>query len=416
MKLDNNRRAFFELLRAGLWGDQRSVQEIKSLKVQDSVDWKKVHLLAQEQSVVGHVLQGIEWFKNHNLNADHDLNVPKVLLLQWIGEVQVIEQRNKAMNAFVAALIDKLRKEGVYAVLVKGQGIAQCYEKPLWRSSGDVDLLLSSDDYEKAKKVLLPLATDVETEYSHFKHQGMTIDGWVVELHGTMHSRLSKRVDRVIDDAQNVVFNLNDNHNHNENGVRQRVWMNGHTDVVLPGADEDVIFVFTHILHHFFFEGIGLRQICDWCRLLWTYRVSLNHGLLESRIRDAGLMTEWKAFAALAVNWLGMPVEAMPLYVSEDQNVQEFKKFKRKAEKICEFVLEVGNFGHNKMVQGSSQSEAAKPSARSSKVQGYFHRKFLSFWVRLSDMLRHFTLFPKDSIVFFGGVLRSGLHAAVRGE
>lgn len=59
-----------------------------------------------------------------------------MLLLQWIGEVQVIEQRNKAMNQFVAELIEKLRKADIYALLVKGQGIAQCYEKPLWRCSG----------------------------------------------------------------------------------------------------------------------------------------------------------------------------------------------------------------------------------------------------------------------------------------
>ena len=29
-----------------------------------------------------------------------------------------------------------------------------------------------------------------------------------------------------------------------------------------------------------------------------------------------GLMSEWKAFAAVAVDWLGMPVEAIPLYSS----------------------------------------------------------------------------------------------------
>lgn len=73
------------------------------------------------------------------------------MLLQWIGEVQVIEQRNKEMNAFVADLIEKLRKVDIYSLLVKGQGVAQCYEKPLWRSCGDVDLFLSDANYKKAK-------------------------------------------------------------------------------------------------------------------------------------------------------------------------------------------------------------------------------------------------------------------------
>ena len=86
------------------------------------------------------------------------------------------------MNAFIAELIDKLRKADIYALLVKGQGIAQCYEKPLWRCSGDVDLLLSADNYEKAKTVLMPIASEVETEYEGISHLGMTIDEWVVEL------------------------------------------------------------------------------------------------------------------------------------------------------------------------------------------------------------------------------------------
>lgn len=349
-----------------------------------------MYQLAQEQSVQGLVLQGIEELRAKGI----ELSVPRVLLLQWIGEVQVIEQRNKEMNAFIAELIEKLRKADIYALLVKGQGIAQCYEKPLWRACGDVDLLLSESNYERAKDFLTPLATDVETEFTHFKHQGMTVDGWVVELHGTLHSRLSKRVDNGIDEVQKDVFY----------GGNVRSWDNGGTQVFLPSPDNDVIFVFTHILHHFFFEGVGLRQICDWCRLLWSYKDSLNHGLLESRIRKMGLMSEWKAFGALAIENLGFPKDSMPLL--DSSNVQEFKKFKRKADKICKFVLEVGNFGHNKLVQ----------STNGSRAQGYFWRKFKSFWVRLSDMLRHFQLFPKDSIVFFGGVLRSGLHVAVRGE
>lgn len=285
--------------------------------------------------------------------------------------------------------MEQLRTEDIYAILVKGQGIAQCYKKPLWRACGDVDLLLSESNYERAKELLCPLATDVETEYTHFKHQGMTIDGWVVELHGTLHSRLSKRVDRMIDEVQKDVFY----------GGNVRSWNNDGTQVFLPSPDNDVVFVFTHILHHFFFEGVGLRQISDWCRLLWTYKDSLNYAVLESRIRKMGLMSEWKAFAAFAVKWLGMPVEAMPLFEDNDYHNGNLDK---KADKICKFVLDVGNFGHKQR--------------RNYSGMNYLKRKFVSVWGRLSDMLRHFQLFPKDSIVFFGGVLRSGLHAAVRGE
>lgn len=64
--------------------------------------------------------------------------------------------------------------------------------------------------------------------------------------------------------------------------------------------------------------------------------------------------------------------------------------------------MDVGDFGHK--------------NRRNYEGLSYLVRKFRSFWGRLSDMLRHFRVFPLDSIRFFGGVLRSGLHAAVRGE
>ena len=71
----NNKNVFFALLRAGLWGDERPVQEFKGSIVQDSVDWDEVYRLAQEQSVQGLVLQGIEELRAKNV----ELNVPKVL-------------------------------------------------------------------------------------------------------------------------------------------------------------------------------------------------------------------------------------------------------------------------------------------------------------------------------------------------
>lgn len=388
----NNQEAFFALVRAGLFpvhGEGGMVLERakRPIRAHDfsNVDWGEVYRLAEEQSVVGLVAAGIdavqgEWFKVNGSPL-----VPQEWALQFIGQTLQIEQRNKAMNEFVAKLITLLRKNDVYALLLKGQGIAQCYEKPLWRASGDVDLLLSDSNYEKAKALLLPLAEEVETEYQSLKHLGMTLKGgYVVELHGLFHSRLSRRVDKVIDEVQSDVFY----------GGSVRSWVNGRTSVFLPSADNDAIFIFTHILKHFYIEGIGLRQICDWCRLLWTYRETLDVRLLESRIRKAGLVSEWRAFGAFAVSYLGMPVEAMPLFSSS-------KKWERKAKRILGFVLETGNFGHNRMAQGSRLT-----------VHGYFARKVQGAWHKLQDFVRHARIFPLDSVKFFFHYAMNGVSVA----
>lgn len=391
MLLDKNQQAFFELLRAGLWSDGNS-----DMRIDGTTDWQEVFKLASEQSVLGLVLAGLE----HS-----DMKPSQMLLLQWIGEVQIIEQRNKEMNAFVEELFGTLREASVDAVLVKGQGIAQCYERPLWRSSGDIDLLLTEENYERAKKVLLPLATDVENEFQSFKHLGMTIDGWAVELHGTLHTRLSERVDSAIDEIQNDMFCdakmrfLEFKSSQDLRNERAKLEKSGSkVQVFLPAPDEDVIFVFTHILHHFFIDGIGLRQICDWCRLLYTYKDSLNYRLLESRIKAMGLMSEWKAFAALSIEYLGMPVEAMPLLnVNDDLNAN----LKKKADRIMEFILEVGNFGHNQ---------------RRIRSDYYVWRKMLALWRKFKNFYAHISVFPLDSVKFFCHFVINGLDAASRRE
>lgn len=383
MKKNRTIEVFFALVRAGLWSDGSP-----EIRIDGTTDWQEVYRLATEQSVLGLVLAGLE----HS-----DIKPPKVLLLQWIGEVQLIEQRNKAMNVYIAELIEGMRSEGIYTLLVKGQGLAQCYNRPNWRSSGDVDLLLSKDNYEKAKAFILPKGVLTEPEEAGKKHLAMQVGQWAVELHGTLRVGLSARVDRMLDNVQHDIFY----------GGQVRSWMNGKTQVFLPAANEDVAYVFAHILQHFYKGGIGLRQICDWCRLMWTYKDSLNYGLLEQRIKRAGLVSEWKAFGAFAVELLGMPVEAMPLLdvrcKKEDGRCEIDANLRKKADKICKFILEVGNFGHNR-----DNSYFQKHS--------YMVQKCISAWRRVKDLCRHATIFPVSSMRFFFGIMYNGFVSAVRGE
>lgn len=311
--MSHNIQAFLELVRAGLWGKEARLEQY------EEVDFEEIYSLAGEQSVVGLVTAGFE-----NIQ---DVKAPQEIVLQCIGETLQLEQTNKAMNQFIEKLVGEMLEADINTLLVKGQGIAQCYEKPLWRSSGDVDLLLSDCNYNKAKEYLLPLSSDNKPDERYSKHLGMNIDQWYVEIHGTLRTGLSGRVDKVVDEVQKEVF-------HNGN---VRSWKNGESTVFLPSPDNDVFFVFTHFIKHFYKEGMSLRQICDWCRLLWTYRDSLNHGLLEKRIRKAGLMAEWNAFAALAVDYLGMPVEAMPFY--DVRCKMDDGRCDKKAERILKHIL-----------------------------------------------------------------------------
>lgn len=369
---DNTIKAFFALVRAGLWRDGN--QEIR---IDGITDWQEVYRLATEQSVQGLVLAGLE----HS-----DIKPPKELLLQWIGEVRMIEQRNKAMNAFVAKLSEVLQKECVDFFLLKGQGVAQCYERPLWRSSGDIDLLLDDNNFYKAQEYLYSIASAHEPLLKEEKHQEFTVGAWIVELHGNQPTHFSKRTDILLDSLQDDAFNKG----------KIREWDNDGVSVKLLSPDSDVIFIFTHYLKHFFRGGIGLRQICDWCRLLWTYRETIDHVLLEERLSQMGLMSEWHAFASLAVNWLGMPKESIPIY--SDKPIWE-----RKAKRIITYVLLTGNFGHNRDFSYYNK-------------YSYIVGKLISLYWRTMDNIRYFTIFPLDSFYVLFWLIRHGMKNLIRNK
>ena len=371
MNTNKNPEVFFELIRAGLWN-----KEVRLSQYGD-IDFNKIYRLAQEQSVVGLLAAGLEHVT--------DVKVPQTIALTIAGEVLQLEQRNRAMNQFVARLVGDMRKAGIYTLLVKGQAVAQCYEKPLWRACGDVDFFLSDDNYEKAKAFLVPLASDVETEYVGAKHLGMTIDGWVVELHGSLRVGLPDRINRELDDIYADTFN---------NGS-VRSWNNSGTQIFTLSKENDIVYVFVHFFNHFYKEGVGLRQICDWCRLLWTYRKEINREQLKKWVKDMGLFSEWKAFAAFAVEYLGMPQEAIPFYSNGS-------KWRRKANRICDFVLKVGNMGVNRDLTSYDN----KP---------YLIRKTITMGMRLSDLVSHARIFPLDSMRFFPKMMFNGVRSAMKG-
>lgn len=285
--------AFFELVRAGLWE-----KEVR-LSQYGSIDYNEILRLSEEQSVIGLVAAGLE----HVI----DVKASQVIALQFVGQTLQLEQRNTAMNTFIANVVDKMRQQGIYTLLIKGQGVAQCYERPLWRSSGDVDFFLSEENFLKAREFFRPLiANGFDPSDEDARNISAQLPPWDIELHTNQFCGLSKKMDASIWSVQNSVIY--------EGQVRS--WMNEKTQIFLPSANNDIIFIFTHFLKHFYKGGLGLRQICDWCRLLWTYKDSMNRELLDSRIRKMGLMSEWKAFAAFAVDYLGMPGEVMPFYSS----------------------------------------------------------------------------------------------------
>ena len=92
-----------------------------------------------------------------------------------------------------------------------------------------------------------------------------------------------------------------------------------------------------------------------------------------------GLMTEWRTFGVLAVEYLGMPVETMPFYDSQ---------YKVKGERVLERIMKSGNMGHNNDLSYRSKYTGLK-------------YKFVALWRRIKDFAGFTMIFPVDAPKFF---------------
>lgn len=371
--LINNNEKFLSLVRAGLW------EQDTHLLAYGLIDYQEILREAEEQAVVGLVTAGLE----HVV----DTCVSRKDVLTFISTALQLEQTNKSMNEYIETLVPEFQKQGIEAVLVKGQGIAQCYNRPLWRSSGDVDIVIDKRNYIAAKSFFAKIAecSDIEKKkHQEMMHSAFSHKKWLVELHGTLHANLSSKMDALLDEVQEQMFR-------NE---EFRKWSNGATTIMLPSPNNDVIFVFSHILQHFFENGIGLRQICDLCRLLWTYRDEIDVSLLKERLRMMGVITEWKAFASLMVRHLGYPEKDMPFYD---------KSFDRKGDRILVLVLESGNFGR-------------KSDYSYTKNYSTVIRKTITVARQFRKAISKTAIFPCDSVRFFLYFTKRGIISAFNGD
>ena len=103
--------------------------------------------------------------------------------------------------------------------------------------------------------------------------------------------------------------------------------------------------------------------------------------LLKQRIKDAGLMSEWQAFASLGVVYLGIPEDTMPFYKNNFYN-------RWKANRVLKRVIKSGNFGHNNDLSYRI------------KYKGLTY-KMVSLWRRLCDFVGFTFIFPLDAPRFF---------------
>ena len=150
--------------------------------------------------------------------------------------------------------------------------------------------------------------------------------------------------------------------------------------VVLPPARFELLFIFIHLMNHFFDGGVGLRQVCDWACYLNKNQTEIDTAQLKADLELLGLMKHWQALASMAVCLMGAPAEKIPFYTP---------RLDKKANLVLEHIFQSGNFG------------MLRTNVFENKTESKFLRRFGTLLGLVPSYGRVARLFPADACFSF---------------
>ncbi|MGN1214947.1 MAG: nucleotidyltransferase family protein [Candidatus Cryptobacteroides sp.] len=357
------------LLRAGLWGKAPKVS------FQDC-DLEPVRELSRTLAVSGIVADGIAVVKK----ADPDLQFDRTRVSSFIRETINVERTNARLDGLLVKVMTFLEDNGVRPVILKGQAMARHYPVPGHRTAGDIDILLDGEDYSRAVQLLTPKATGSEPEYPRIRHLGLYFDKLEVELHGTLHSRMGKRFNSLMDSMQREMFDRKEFCSFQVGGREIRT----------STPSFDATFIFLHIVQHLYDFGLSLKQLCDWAMLLHTDKGKIDLEQLRSRLEQVGVMKEWQVLGCILTGFLGLPPEEVPFHEAEYS-----KEGKMLWKAIVSSNIYRGNGG---------------------RKQSYIGKKVRNTTRRLTWIAGNLRIFPRNTIRTFFNLIASGTDSLLHGK
>lgn len=287
------------------------------------IDWRQLYNFASRQALLGFCFDGIERLTKEFSEELKQNPMGRDLLMTWMGAAQQIRRQNVKVNAVARKLYLKFREDGLRCCILKGQGNALMYPNPYSRTPGDIDVWIDASrerimEYARKK---FELEDDIRLQ-----HLETSLDGVPVELHffpcsmnnPIYHARLQKWFRRNADLQCSHIVGLPD----------------GAGDIAIPTTAFNVIYQLTHLYHHFFDEGIGMRQIIDYYYVVNNDELLVIRDTLQRELKYLGL---WKFAGAVMYvlhEALGLSGEKMIAPMDE-----------KRGKLLLAEILNGGNFG-----------------------------------------------------------------------
>lgn len=301
-------------------------QQSELSKCLDDQEWESLFEFANKQAIVGFLLHGIE-------KLPKGQNPPRLMVMNWYGEAEQIRGMNEVLNKVAVKIIEEFTNDGFDCCVLKGQGNALMYPVPLRRNPGDIDIWMKPKGLSKVGKmeevreeIISYVRKKYKIEDTRYYHIAFHVGGIPVEAHfmpGIMNNPFyNNRLQRFYADLQYEQCHH---------------WVElpgGEGRIPIPTYGFNVIFQLSHMMSHFFDEGIGLRQMMDYFYLLRREETKLAKADLPDKLNYLGLRKFAGAVMYVLQEMLGLEQEYLIVPVD-----------KRRGKTLLAEIFKGGNFG-----------------------------------------------------------------------
>jgi hypothetical protein len=290
-----------------------------------NLDWRQLYTFASNQAILGFSFDGINRLGQEYPDELKQNPIGRDLLMTWMGAAQQIHRQNMKVNVVAGKLFAMLREDRMRCCVLKGQGNALMYPNAYSRNPGDIDVWINASrerimEYARNK---FELVEDISLQ-----HLETSLDGVPVELHffpcfmnnPIYHARLQKWFRRNADLQFSHIVNLPD----------------GAGDIAIPTSSFNVVYQLTHLYHHFFDEGIGMRQIIDYYYVVNNDELLVIKDALEKELKHFGLWKFARAVMYVLKEVLGLSENKMIVPIDE-----------KRGKLLLAEILDGGNFGRH---------------------------------------------------------------------
>ena len=294
------------------------------------LNWLNLYSFASKQAILGLCFDGISRLGQEYPDELKKNPIGRDLLMTWMGTTQQIRRQNMKVNTVASKLYSMIREDGLRCCILKGQGNALMYPNPYSRNPGDIDVWVnaSREQITEYAQKHFEIGDDIR-----FHHLETSFDGVPVELHffpGIMNNpiynaSLQKWFKRNADLQCSHIVGLPD----------------GAGDIAIPTSPFNVVYQLCHLYHHFFDEGIGMRQIIDYYYVMISdYLLVINDeslGIRDTLQRELKHLGLWKFAGAV------MYVLHEALGLSEEKMIVPMDE--KRGKLLLSEIMDGGNFG-----------------------------------------------------------------------